>query len=243
MGRQQAQRETALVKMLVYVLGVAPAEFGLVPDGEGWVGVKELLKALHEEEGWGWVREGAIRDAAQRLAPDELELEGRRVRCVSRRPPRPSWGEDPPPHLYLGLRRRAWPVVRQRGLSAGESGPVVLAADEGTALRWGRRRDPEPVLVTVQARRAAEQGAVFGRLEPELWLAEWVPADCLMGPPVEERPAPARSKPAAKPTLPPPEALPGSFVVTPEQVEKPYRQKGLRKRIAWKEERRRRRRR
>jgi len=70
-----------------------------------------------------------------------------------------------------------------------------------------------------------------------------VPADCLMGPPVEERPAPARSKPAAKPTLPPPEALPGSFVVTPEQVEKPYRQKGLRKRIAWKEERRRRRRR
>jgi len=42
-----------LAKMLAYVLGRRPDEFGLIPDAEGFVRIKDLLKALHEEEGWG----------------------------------------------------------------------------------------------------------------------------------------------------------------------------------------------
>ena len=41
-----------LAKLLNYALGRDPDEFGLVPDESGFIKIKELLKALHEEDGW-----------------------------------------------------------------------------------------------------------------------------------------------------------------------------------------------
>ncbi len=225
--------------MLVYVLGVSPAEFALVPDQEGWVEVKELLKALHEDPSWRHLRQGMVADAAQRLAPQELELAGKKVRCKSRRPPEPQPGPPPPAHLYLGLRRRAWPVAQRRGLAAGPKGPLLLAADKETALRLGRRRDSQPVLVTVQARQAQDRGVEFWAWGEGLYLCHWLPAACLMGPALPERPAPREKKKEVPPPAPAPaQVTPGSFMVTPEDLEKPYKQKGLRKKIKWKEERR-----
>jgi hypothetical protein len=34
----------------------------LVPDTEGFIGYKELLQAIHEEPGWGYVKLGDIRE-------------------------------------------------------------------------------------------------------------------------------------------------------------------------------------
>ena len=43
---------------MVYMLGYRPDEFGLVPDPEGYIPYKNLLQAIHEEPGWGYVRQG-----------------------------------------------------------------------------------------------------------------------------------------------------------------------------------------
>lgn len=227
--------------MLRYALGVAPAEFGLLPDAQGWLSVKELVRALHDEDGWRHLRQGMVADAAIRLASDLFELQDKRIRCLSRSYPPPDHNASPPAHLYLGLRRRAWPVAQKRGLEAGPDGrPLLLAVNPEIALKLGRRRDAEPVLVTVQALQATEQGAVFAGWG-ELFLCAWAPAACLMGPPMEERPR-AKKPPAKKtepaPSLPPPQALPGSFTVTAEDLEKPYKRKGLKKQIKWKDQRR-----
>ncbi len=241
MSRRQAHKEQNLVKMLRYVLGVAPAEFGLVPDAEGWLSLKELLQALHDEEGWRHLRGTMISDAAIRLAPDDFDLEGKRIRARERSYDPPDYSASPPAHLYLGLRRRAWPVISRRGLEAGSDGrPVLLAVDEAIALKIGRRKDNEALVITVQAHQAMEQGAMFPAWG-ELFLCDWAPASCLMGPPMEERPPakkPPPKKAPAQPHMPPPDALPGSFSVTPEDVEKPYKRKGLRKEIDWKNQRR-----
>lgn len=243
MAKRQQHKETALVRMLTYVLGVNPGEFRLVPDPEGWAPVKELLKALHEQEGWRGVRESMIQDAVARLAPGEFALEGKKIRCLTRSPQPPEINADPPAHLYVGVRRRAWPVVKTKGLAAGAAGPVLLLADREQALRLGRRRDADPVAVTVQTRWAQDKGAVFSLLGEDLFLCDWIPADCLMGPPLPERaeirkPTKAKKK-EPKPTAPPrPEAMPGSFFVTTEDMEKPYKRKGIKKQIKWKDERR-----
>ena len=239
MAKKREHKEKSLVRILVYALGVAPAEFGLVPDPEGWVEVKELLKALHEDPGWRHLRQGMVADAAQRLAPEELELEAKRVRCLSRRPPQPGPAPAPPAHLYLGLRRRAWPVAQRRGLAAGPKGPLLLAADKDTALRLGRRRDSQPLLITVQARQAQDRGVEFSAWGEDFYLCSWLPAASLMGPALPERPAPREKKKDTPPPAPrPAETTPGSFMVTPEDLEKPYKQKGLRKKIKWKDQRR-----
>ncbi len=243
MARRQSQKEDNLMRMLRYVLGVAPAEFGLVPGPEGWVPIKELLAALHQEEGWRHVRASMIADAASRLAPELVELDEKLVRASERSHPLPDYGVSPPAHLYLGARRKAWPVLHRRGLEAPHDGrPWVLATEQDAALKLGQRRDSEPVLVTVQAHQAMDQGAVFPAWG-DYFLCEWAPAAALMGPPIDEQASPKKKpKPKAQPeqgpAMPPPEAMPGSFAVTPDDVEKPYKRKGINKDIAWKRERR-----
>ncbi|MCF8031649.1 MAG: hypothetical protein K9K66_01350 [Desulfarculaceae bacterium] len=247
MPKRQSQKEDNLVRMLRYVLGVAPAEFGLYPLEDGWIPVKELLAALHQEEGWRHLRAGMIADAASRLAPDLVELDEKLVRVSERGHPLPDYEAMPPAHLYLGARRKAWPVLHRRGLEAGHDGrPWLLAASREAALKLGQRRDAEPVLVTVQAHQAQDQGAVFPAWG-EYFLCEWAPASALMGPPIAEQTFPKKkpqpkAKPPEGPAMPSPDSPTGSFTLMPEDVEKPYKRKGIKKDIAWKRERRKQRR-
>jgi putative RNA 2'-phosphotransferase len=244
MPKRQQHKEAALVKTLLYTLARNPAEFGLVPDDAGWVSTKELIKAYSQEEGLRWVRESMVKDAAQRLALNELELVERRIRAKERGYARPNYGVEPPAHIFVAVRRKAWPALSKRGLDSGPDRPAwVFSSNKERAMLLGKRRDQDPVLVTVQAAQAMDQGSVFAGWGEDLFLADWVPASCLMGPPINEKlfppkPQPKRKKEPAKPILPSVEELPGSFVVNLEDVEKPYKRKGLKKEISWKNERR-----
>jgi hypothetical protein len=155
MPKRQQHKETALVKNLLYALGRNPAEFGLVPDDEGWISTKELVKAYSQEEGLRGVRESMVKDAAQRLASDELELDERRIRAKERSYARPSYGVEPPPHIFVAVRRKAWPALSSRGLDSGaDRPPWVLSSDKERALKlgnggirnrcWSRCRPPRP---------------------------------------------------------------------------------------------------
>ncbi|MCB2226421.1 MAG: RNA 2'-phosphotransferase [Desulfarculaceae bacterium] len=243
MPKRQSQKEDNLVRMLRYALGVAPAEFGLYPLEDGWVPVKELLAALHQEEGWRHLRGSMIEDAANRVDPELVECDGKLVRVTQRDYPGPDYGATPPAHLYLGARRKAWPALHRRGLEAGHDGrPWLLATTKEAALKLGQRRDSEPVLVTVQAHQASDQGAMFPAWG-EYFLCDWAPASALMGPPIDEQTRPAKkpkpkAKPPESPSMPSADSPPGSFTLMPEETEKPYKRKGIKKDIAWKRERR-----
>jgi hypothetical protein len=52
----KAKSPQSLAKLITYILGRRPDEFGLVTDTEGFVKIKELLKAITEEAGWKYVR-------------------------------------------------------------------------------------------------------------------------------------------------------------------------------------------
>ena len=188
MAKRQQHKEVTLVRNLTYALGRAPAEFGLVPDEEGWVSLKDLIKAFAQEEGLTGVRESMVKDAAARLAPDELEVEDRRIRARERTYARPRYGEEPPPHIFIRVRRKAWPAISKRGLDSGPGRPAwVFSSNQDLARKLGKRRDNEAVLVTVQAAQAMERGTVFAGWGEELYLADWVDASCLMGPPIDEK--------------------------------------------------------
>ncbi|KIX13842.1 RNA 2'-phosphotransferase [Dethiosulfatarculus sandiegensis] len=238
-NKRQEHKEKALVRMLTYALSINPAEFGILPDSEGWYPLKELVKALGQQEGFKHVRETMIKDAAARLAPDKLEVSGKLVRALEKTPPRPVYGEDPPAHLHLGVKRKAWPVIKKKGLNPREGDRIILAADREEALLLGKRRDTEPVMITVQAHQAMDQGVVFALWGESLYLADWLPAKCLTGPAVEENlpvKKPAKPKPE-KSLMPEPDAMPGSFLIAQDEMEKPYKKKGLKKEISWKNER------
>ena len=88
MGKQTAPQQ--LAKFLAYVLGRHPDEFGLVPDPQGFVPIKEVLKVCAEEKDWRHVRARGLIEALGPVLPD-APIEMDTDRYPGRRP------QPPPP--------------------------------------------------------------------------------------------------------------------------------------------------
>ncbi len=186
------------------MLGYRPDEFGLVPEQDGGVAFKELLQAIHEEAGWGYVRRSHIQEVL--LGEDRrlFHVEGERIRTEQRH-----WKldlDEPcpalPPVLFTAVRTRAHAVVMAQGLRVPRGRLVVLSPEPEMALRIGRRRDPRPVLLEIDGRKALASGHRFFEFG-DLFVTFHVPARFITGPPViepqAEAPKPASPKQAAAP--------------------------------------------
>ena len=214
----KARSANHLAKMLVYVLGRRPDEFGLVPDAEGFVRIKELLQAMHEEEGWGYVNLSHLNEVLLSVPGAPVEIRGTDIRAVDRSTPGLGVSaRELPKLLYACIRRRAYPHVHAEGIHPSSHPRVVLAADRVLAERLGRRIDPEPVILTVNVRCACEAGVAFDPSGEGLFLTGHIPPGCFSGPPVpREKPADT-SKPAADKGLSRP-ATPGGFPLDMEKA-------------------------
>ncbi len=209
-GRQRALRE--LANMLAYVLGRRPDEFGLVPDPEGYVRIKDLLKALWEEPGWKHVRRAAIDELVLSLPDAPVEIIENRIRAVDRGHLRtPEAVRDLPKLLYICVRRRAHPVVVSKGMRTTERGWLVLSDDREMAQRLGKRIDASPVLLTVHTGSRAARSVIFFKAGENLYLAKSLPPECLSGPPLPKEKK-TEPKGPAKPLAP---KEPGSFYLDP----------------------------
>jgi len=223
-----------LSRIMLYILGHRPDEFGLVPNGEGFLSFKELLWAIHEEPGWGYVREGHVREVLLGKDRSLFETKEGRIRAVERHWPQTmdEPAPDAPKILFVAVRRKAHPRAMDKGLSS--PGHLVLSSDRDMALRIARRRDQRPVILEVMTTSAREQGIPFYRFG-DLFLAEHIPAACLSGPPVTEEMRQA-AEPARAKREKAPDFAPGSFVLEPARDPDLSRRAKGRKRKGWKEE-------
>lgn len=202
-------------RLLTYVLAYRPDEFGLVPAADGSVTFKELLQALHEEPGWGYVRRSHIQEVLLGEARGLFHAEGKRIRAEERH-----WELDlerpcpaVPSLLFTAVRTRAHAVVMTQGLRVPEGRLVVLSPDPEAARRIGKRRHPRPVVLEITGRRALESGHPFFDFG-ELFVTFHVPARFISGPPVtESEPEPRKAeRPGRAPAgIGPPDPGAGSF--------------------------------
>ena len=176
-----------LSKLLAYILRHRPDEYGLVLDPEGYVSIKELLQALHEEEGWSFVRKDHLQEVALTSDRARFEMDDNRIRasCGHSLPVTIQYETAQPPKiLYHGTRRRTYPVILVEGLKPMGRQYVHLATTKELALRIGRRRDPDPVLLEIQALKAHQEGIPFRRANDLLYLVDALPPRYLAGPPL-----------------------------------------------------------
>ncbi len=243
MGKRKDPKQ--LAKLMTYVLGRQPDEFGLVLDKDGFVRVKDLIKAISEEPGWGYVRKSHIHEVLITFRDNPFVVENDRIKFTT--PDRGVSivaGVTPPKLLYHCVRRKAYPVVCQKGIIPMGHHHVFLATTGDLALRIGKRRDPKPVLLTVQAEKAFKAGVKFFRQGELIYLVGQVPVGYFSGPPLpKEKKEPAKSKKEAPFA---PDTMPGSFTLDMErsrrlqmQKSKTLKKKGIKKEIAWKKDTRR----
>jgi putative RNA 2'-phosphotransferase len=234
MSRLPRQLEN-LARMLTYMLGHRPDEFGLVLAEDGFVAVKALLTALTAEPGWGFVRRQHLEQLVGLLQPAAFELVEERLRCLIPGPARLRRPvASPPVLLYAAIPPKLHGRVWEEGLKPPAHQELVLAATRETALKLGRRRAPHPVPVTVQAQAAAKSGLVFQGYGAELYLAPALPREF-----IQLLPPPPQVQDAATPLKPPrPLPTPGSVILDLPRMFMPppdkTRGKGKKGETAWK---------
>ncbi|MCP4748300.1 MAG: hypothetical protein GY874_19505 [Desulfobacteraceae bacterium] len=197
-------------KFITYVLGRKPQEFGLIPDDQGFVNIKLLLKALNEEIGWRHIKKGHLLELTLSLTPPPIEIEGSKIRAKDRSQlPALTPAYEPPKLLYTAIRHKAYPVVHEKGIQPRPSTPVILSTIKQMAQRLGKRIDNDPVILTVQVERTIEEGAYYRQFGDCLFLADFIPKNTFSGPPLPKQP-PKEKRPSKQKTVTAPVA-PGSF--------------------------------
>jgi len=226
-----------LARLMIYILGHKPDEFGLVPDNEGFVTYKEFLWAVHEEPGWGYVRKGHINEVLLGKDRGLFQPEEDRIRALDRR-----WHLDlenptqsPPKILFVAVRRRAHPVVMEKGLTAAAERSLVFSPDPEMAMRIGQRRDQKPVLLEIMAASAQDAGISFYPFG-NLYLTDHVPARFINGPPVTKEDVKIPERKGEKGLERRADFEAGTFVLDLDRDPDRSRRAKGRKRKGWKEE-------
>lgn len=226
-----------LSRIILYILGHNPHEYGLVPDNQGFITIKELLWALHEEQGWSHVSQGSVNELLMSDERDHFEVNENSIRAKIRH-----WKLDldlpadyVPPLLYTPVRRKAHYNAIDKGLIKRDDKSYILSAKKEMAERIGKRKDQKPVILEIMTGRASDEGILFYPFG-DLFLTEKIPPGYIVGPPVpkdvikQRETKPAKKKDAA------PDFSAGTFTLDMNRDPDMARRKKGKKKKSWREE-------
>jgi putative RNA 2'-phosphotransferase len=166
-------------RFLSYLLRHQPKEYPVSFDREGFVSWQEMVETVQDR--FQEVTEADIRSVVTGLDKKRFELKNDKVRATYGHSFPVDLGleaVEPPAELYLGTARDLAKSILRDGLKPRDRRYVHLSPSLEESLAVGRRRDPSPLLVVVDARRAHAEGVRFFAAGP-LFLSEHVPAKFL----------------------------------------------------------------
>jgi putative RNA 2'-phosphotransferase len=177
-------RSTDISKAISHALRHEPWLYELELDEEGWVALSDVVSAL-QKQGPAWeALDGAdIIRAIEHSDKKRHEVVGERIRAL--------YGHSlpgrlkkevaaPPEWLFHGTSPDGARQILELGLLPMGRQYVHLSLDVEMALAVGRRKAPDPVLIRVEAHRAAEEGICFYLGNDKVWLADAVPPRYLL---------------------------------------------------------------
>jgi len=175
-------------KTLSYALRHRPEKFGITLDSEGWVGINELLKAIgkdspkYKDATLEDIKEGLRKADKKRF---EIDEDKNRIRAYYGHSVKDKIQKKkvvPPIILYHGTTKEALPKIMKGGLKPMNRQYVHLSTDEKTASRVGVRRTKDPIILTVSALQAHDDGINFYLGNQDVWLSGPIPSKYLSRP-------------------------------------------------------------
>lgn len=171
----------ALSKEVSYALRHAPWEYELEMDGEGFVPIEQLLVALNETGHYDRpVTKEDLETIIRTSDKKRHEIVGDKIRALYGHsiPMRIKKEEITPPDiLYHGTTHKAAKEIFSEGLKPMVRQYVHLSKDIETAVSVGKRRESNPVLLVVDAKKAHQDGVKFYEGNDKVILADFVPPE------------------------------------------------------------------
>ena len=169
---------TQLSKFLALLLRHRAEDYGLALDPEGFTPLDQLLAAISAQRGWAWVRAEHVEEVIATHTKRRYEIVDGDIRAI--------YGHTldaairypqvlPPDVLLHGTARRFVESIRRAGLRPMRRQYVHLTDDPALALLTGRRRDPQPVILRIDAGRAHAEGVAFFQADNGVFLSKAIP--------------------------------------------------------------------
>lgn len=202
-------------KILDYILGVSPHEFFLIPDKNGFIKIKELLKACQEDDDLKWINRAKINHYINISENPLIEISENLIKAKDQtRFLKKQTAENLPGELYICIRKKAWLHVYEKGLFFPDQ-DIMLFKDKKQAKLIGKRKDNNPVLLQISTKISLKTGTSFYKFGT-FFTADQISKDAIKGPSVEKISEEIRKeKPAA-----PKKAVfsPGTFAVKAKDI-------------------------
>ena len=168
-----------LSRFLSYLLRHRPKEYPIAFDRYGFAQWSEVVDIVRER--FPEVSEEQICAVVAGSEKQRFELKEVKVRATYGHSFPVDLGlepVEPPPQLYYGTARDIAQSILRKGLKPRDRQYVHLSSSAAEAIAVGRRRDPAPALIIVDALGAHAEGVRFFASGP-LFLAENVPGKFL----------------------------------------------------------------
>jgi putative RNA 2'-phosphotransferase len=182
------KQRVELSKLLALLLRHRAAEHGLALDPEGFVPLDDVLAAVVRRRGWDWVRADHVAEVIKWQEKRRYEIVDGDIRAIYGHSVATaiSYPAVAPPEMLLhGTARRFVETILREGLRPMSRQYVHLTDDPTLARLTGRRRDPDPAILRIEAARAQAAGVVFYRADNGVFLARGVPPEYISAPQVK----------------------------------------------------------
>ena len=169
-----------LSKEIAYALRHHPGQYGLELDNQGYVQIEELLLTLNHTK--HYPKEITLEDLQTVIELSDkkrLEIFDGKIRALYGHSIKDQIKKNPstpPAVLYHGTSHKALRSILAEGLKPMDRQYVHLSIDQETAMLVGKRRDENPVLLSIHTKAVLQAGIQFYLGNDKIWLADSIPA-------------------------------------------------------------------
>ncbi len=173
-------RDTFISKKISLALRHKPEAYGLELAKDGSVPVEKLLNGINSVHKFETpVTEEDVIRVMKNADKQRFAIEDGRIRALYGHTAihveyKPS---EPPEILYHGTAHKFLDSIKKEGLLPMGREYVHMSADIDTAKKVGLRRDKNPVILKVDAKKAYKDGIKFYYISDKIWLADKVPPE------------------------------------------------------------------
>jgi len=167
-----------LSKEISYALRHAPWEYELEMDENGYVSVFQLIETLKNIPKWKDIKYEDLVEMILLSDKKRHEIVNDKIRALyghSFNMKIQNCEQKPPEILYHGTTNRFLSSIMEKGLLPQARQYVHLSSDVEIAIQVGKRRDENPIILTINSLKAYDNGIKFYCGNDRVWLADKIP--------------------------------------------------------------------
>ncbi len=180
MQRRDHRNNVFISKKMSYCLRHNPGKYGLKLDEYGFVDLQDFLNAMNRVHHFQpKLTEMKIREIMHDSDKERFKIKNGRICAL--------YGHSvpgiikrkkavPPAVLYHGTAHRFLPSIEKEGMMPMCRQYVHLSTDIAMAKSVGKRRDPHPAILKIDAKQAYNDGIDFYIGNDEVWLCKKMPS-------------------------------------------------------------------